>query len=204
MGLAEETIFIVLADHGEDLFDSGFPTHGTELTDPVLRIPLIVADKKRGSGVIDTPVSQVDIAPMILGMLGLNPFPGHQGIDILRHGQDLSARRPIFFHANGLHRQDGILAWPWKLLLDFESGKINLYNLEWGEVQGGEQREHWPGIANELLQPLREFRGTQLAYYSHADLYERFFAPKTEPLRVSWLNTGTDAGKKRPKDSPTF
>ena len=94
--------------------------------------------------------------------------------------------------------------WPWKLLLDFESGEINLYNLEWGEVQGGEQREHWPGIANELLKPLREFRGTQLAYYSHADLYERFFPPKTEPLGVSWLNPGTDGGKKHPKISPTF
>jgi len=195
LGLSDETLFIVLADHGEDLFDSGFPTHGTELTDSVLRIPLIIADKRRGSGVIDTPVSQVDVAPMIIGMVGLNPFPGHQGIDVLKSGQDLPAGRPIFSHANGFHRQDGILVWPWKLLLDFESGEINLYNLEWGEAKAGEQRDHWPGIANELLKPLREFRGTQLAYYSHADLYERFFPPMTEPLGVSWLNPGKEQSR---------
>jgi arylsulfatase A-like enzyme len=198
LGLSEETIFIVLADHGEDLFDSGFPTHGTELTDPVVRIPLIVADRKLSRGTIDTPVSQVDVAPIILGMLGLNPFPGHQGVDILKGNHNLPVGRPIFFHANGFRRQDGILAWPWKLLLDVESGEINLYNLEWGEAQGGDQREHWPAIVAELIQRLQEFRDTQLAYYSHADLYERFFPPKPDALGLSWLTPRTDGGKETP------
>jgi uncharacterized protein len=99
-GIAEDAILVVLGDHGEDLFDSGFPTHGRNIADSVLHIPLIIQDKKRSAGTINVPTSQVDVAPTLLGMLGLNSFPGHQGLDVLDGSSDLLSNRPIFFHSN--------------------------------------------------------------------------------------------------------
>ena len=126
-------------DHGEDLFDSGFPTHGRNLADSVLHIPLIIQDKKRPARIVDVPTSQVDVAPTLLGILGLDPFPGHQGLDVLNSPSDLLRDRPIFFHSNGFGQHDAVLLWPWKLSMDVETGEIHLYNLEWGELLGGEQ-----------------------------------------------------------------
>jgi arylsulfatase A-like enzyme len=179
-GIAENTILVILADHGEELFDSGFPTHGTKLCDPVLHIPLIIHDKRLAAGIVDTPVSQVDIAPTVLGMLGLDPFPGHQGIDVLNEPGESLSRRPIFFHTNGLGQQDGVLVWPWKLLIDIESGEGNLYNLEWGEVTSGEQRHHHPFQFETLKRCLRNFSEGQLAYYTHEEHYSRFFPPRPQ------------------------
>jgi phosphoglycerol transferase MdoB-like AlkP superfamily enzyme len=177
LGIAENTILVILADHGEELFDLGFPTHGTKLCDPVLHIPLVIYDKRQTARIVDTPVSQADIAPTILGMLGLDAFPGHQGLDVLNEPEESLVRRPIFFHTNGLGQQDGVLVWPWKLTVDSESGEGNLYNLEWGEVTAGEQRNHHPLKFETLKRCLRKFSEGQLAYYTYGDLHGKFFPP---------------------------
>ena len=77
---------VVLADHGE-AFDGEHDeqTHGLFLFDPTMRIPFIV----RPAGGLEVPVvsdvtvSGVDVAPTVLGLLGLD---GTAGMD----GQDLS------------------------------------------------------------------------------------------------------------------
>jgi len=177
-GIAEDTILVVLGDHGEDLFDSGFPTHGRNLADSVLHIPLIIQDKKRSATTINVPTSQVDVAPTLLGMLGLNSFPGHQGLNVLDDSSDLLSNRPIFFHSNGFGQHDAILLWPWKLSMDVETGETHLYQLEWGELQGGEQRQNYPAIVDRLTRCLLQFRKGQLSYYSHEELYKSYFPPR--------------------------
>jgi len=169
---------VVLGDHGEDLFDSGFPTHGRNLADSVLHIPLIIHDKRRSARTINVPTSQVDVAPTLLGMLGLNSFPGHQGLDVLNRSSDQLSNRPIFFHSNGFGQHDGVLLWPWKLSMDVDTGEIHLYQLEWGELQGGEQRQNYPAIVDRLTRSLLQFRRGQLSYYSHEELYKNYFPPR--------------------------
>lgn len=85
-GLAGRTVVAVAADHGEGLGEHGELTHGLLLYEPTLRVPFLLrapwALKPR---VVETPVSLVDLAPTLAGLLG-QPFPQAAALD----GRDLS------------------------------------------------------------------------------------------------------------------
>jgi arylsulfatase A-like enzyme len=71
LGLAERTLVVVAADHGEGLGDGREATHGHFLFDPVVRVPLIVRDARLAPARVATPVSLVDVAPTLLARLGV-------------------------------------------------------------------------------------------------------------------------------------
>jgi Flp pilus assembly protein TadD len=75
-GLAASTVVAVAADHGEGLGEHGELTHGLLLYEPTLRVPLLVRAPGVAAGrVINTPVSLVDVAPTLAGLLG-ESLPG--------------------------------------------------------------------------------------------------------------------------------
>ena len=85
-GLAGGTLVAVAADHGEGLGEHGESTHGLLLYEPTLRVPLLMRAPGLEAGrVVRTPVSLVDVAPTLAGLLGTS-FPGAR-LD----GRDLSA-----------------------------------------------------------------------------------------------------------------
>jgi choline-sulfatase len=89
-GWADRTVVAVAADHGEGLGEHGELTHGLLLYEPTLRVPLLVrAPGAVAPGrVVATPVSLVDVAPTLAGLLGRRlPPPPHGALD----GRDLSA-----------------------------------------------------------------------------------------------------------------
>lgn len=78
MGLMEDTVFVILADHGEEFGDHGrYGLHSHTLYQELIRIPLIVIgpDVPRGRRV-EGPVRQVDVAPTLLEFAGVDP-PEH-------------------------------------------------------------------------------------------------------------------------------
>ena len=88
-GLAARTVVAVVGDHGEELGEHGELTHGLLVYEPSLRVPLVLrAPGALPSGwVVETPVSLVDIAPTLAGLLErplAEPGP-HRGV-----GRDLS------------------------------------------------------------------------------------------------------------------
>ena len=84
-GLARDTIVIVTSDHGEEFGEHAFFGHGVTLYEAAVRVPLIArlperlaaapGGARRQPAVLDGPVSQVDDAPWILRLLGLQPDP---------------------------------------------------------------------------------------------------------------------------------
>ena len=75
-GLEGKTAVAVAADHGESLGEHGELTHGLLLYEPTLRVPLLLrAPWTLKARVVQTPVSLVDLAPTLAGLLG-RPFPG--------------------------------------------------------------------------------------------------------------------------------
>jgi choline-sulfatase len=88
-GLAAGTVVAVAADHGEGLGEHGELTHGLLLYEPTLRVPLLVRAPGVAAGqVVETPVSLVDVAPTLAGLLGTRlPAPAAGRLD----GNDLSA-----------------------------------------------------------------------------------------------------------------
>lgn len=85
-GLLDEILLVLTSDHGEFLGEQYTMRHPALLLDPVLCIPLIFRYPPAiPPGVIDNLVSNVDVCPTILGLLGLSgELPGDvTGIDIL-------------------------------------------------------------------------------------------------------------------------
>jgi arylsulfatase A-like enzyme/Tfp pilus assembly protein PilF len=88
-GLDGKTAVAVAADHGEGLGEHGELTHGLLLYEPTLHVPLLLrAPWGLKARVVETPVSLVDLAPTLAGLLG-HPFPTAPGAAPL-DGRDLS------------------------------------------------------------------------------------------------------------------
>ena len=99
--LTAETLVVFLADHGESLGEHGTWGHGRDLLEPTLRIPMgiawpgkIVPGKSPRS--ISELATQLDLAPTVLGLIGL-PVPAtFQGFDwsgVLLRGEPAPERK---------------------------------------------------------------------------------------------------------------
>ena len=90
-GLADRTIVAVVGDHGEELGEHGELTHGLLVYEPSLHVPLLV----RAPGVlppgwvVETPVSLVDLAPTLAGLVE-RPFTATAAFPL--DGRNLSKR----------------------------------------------------------------------------------------------------------------
>ena len=80
-GLGPSTAVIVAGDHGESLGDHGEDEHGVFVYDAVLRVPLIVRAPGLPPGRVHEPVSQVDVLPTALSLLGV-PFAAGDGVSL--------------------------------------------------------------------------------------------------------------------------
>jgi arylsulfatase A-like enzyme len=83
-GLADRTLVVLMADHGESLGDHGEFTHGVFLYDSTIHIPLMVAGPGVPAGkVITQQVRSIDVMPTIVDYLGLSPGNQAQGTSLL-------------------------------------------------------------------------------------------------------------------------
>jgi arylsulfatase A-like enzyme/predicted negative regulator of RcsB-dependent stress response len=79
--LAENTVVVVVGDHGESLGEHHEQTHGYMLHESTLRVPLIIANP-RGDGTarrVADPVPLVDLFPTMLELGGGRPGRGISG-----------------------------------------------------------------------------------------------------------------------------
>lgn len=77
---AESTVWVVAADHGQALGDEGRMGHGPVLWEPVLRVPLLIADTRRETARrVETTVGLVDVMPTLLDLAGFDERPLTQG-----------------------------------------------------------------------------------------------------------------------------
>lgn len=72
MGLYDDTIFVVMADHGEGFGEHGLYQHDNTIYNEGIKIPLIVHDPKRfrGGQHLQTPVQNTSVLPTIADLLG--------------------------------------------------------------------------------------------------------------------------------------
>jgi arylsulfatase A-like enzyme len=71
LGLRENTVLIVLSDHGEDLLDNGYFNHRVSLHDSNLQIPLIVRAPGVEPEIRRDLVGLIDVLPTVLEAAGL-------------------------------------------------------------------------------------------------------------------------------------
>jgi len=83
-GRLEQTIVVVLGDHGESLGEHQELEHGFFVYDTTVRIPLIVAGPGIGARAIGDQVRIVDLMPTLLELVGLDIPPTVQGHSLVQ------------------------------------------------------------------------------------------------------------------------
>ena len=87
-GLYDDALIVVNADHGEEFGDHGAWGHGHTLLQELLHVPLVVKyPAVVAPGRVDRPVSNIDVLPTILGVVGLDAEASWI------HGRDLHPAR---------------------------------------------------------------------------------------------------------------
>lgn len=84
-GLLERTLVVIAADHGEAFQEHGYEGHARNLYDEVTHVPLVMLPPFRiEPGVrVATTVSNADIWPTVLELVGLPPLPDVDGRSLL-------------------------------------------------------------------------------------------------------------------------
>jgi arylsulfatase A-like enzyme len=101
-GLSENTVLILLADHGENLLDAGGPlAHGEAMErDRSTHVPWwIVWPGRLAPRTVESSVLVTDVAPTILDLLGLLPMDGIDGVSRVdeARGRPGPPERPALF-----------------------------------------------------------------------------------------------------------
>jgi arylsulfatase A-like enzyme len=98
LGIADQTVVVFTSDHGEELGDHGWVgKHAHSLYDELLHVPLLIRIPGTEPRRIWTQVRLIDLAPTILGIMGLDrgeaPF---QGVDLLADKRGPRADLPVY------------------------------------------------------------------------------------------------------------
>src|SRR5580704_927988 len=84
LGLSENTILVITADHGEAFQEHGFVEHTECLYGEVLQVPLIMVGPGLEKGRrVKSQVRLIDIMPTLLDLAGLSPQSDIQGVSLL-------------------------------------------------------------------------------------------------------------------------
>ncbi len=78
----KDPIFVITADHGEELGDHGGHHHGTTVFEEQIRVPLVFAGRGVRQGHVTQPVQTIDIVPTVLSALGIPVPPRVRGRDL--------------------------------------------------------------------------------------------------------------------------
>ncbi|MEM9596657.1 MAG: sulfatase [Acidobacteriota bacterium] len=98
LGLYDDSIVIVLSDHGEEFREHGGYGHGRTLYEEQLRVPLMIKypDSQWGGTRIERAVSTLDIVPTILRLTQTAPRVALDGLSLLPPDLESGAPRILY------------------------------------------------------------------------------------------------------------
>jgi arylsulfatase A-like enzyme len=127
-GLADRTLVVVLADHGEQFHEHGLLQHGGDLFEETLHVPLIFVGPGIGARRIRGPVSLIDVAPTLLELVGIEVPTGLDGRSLVdAFGSGKLPERRLFAEAASPRR--------WVDLWRFESWNPPLISVRSGDTK---------------------------------------------------------------------
>jgi arylsulfatase A-like enzyme len=131
LGAAENTLFLVTSDHGDEFHEHGGLGHGTTLYEELLASFLLLRYPERlPAGRIAAPISMIDLMPTLAELLE-EPLPieglGRSVLGLATNPDASGASsRPLFSELGELK---AIRRGDWKLILNVESGGLELFNV---------------------------------------------------------------------------
>jgi len=165
LGLYEESLIIVTADHGESLHEHGEANHGLKLYDSTLRIPLII--KGVGQGRVAGQVRAIDVMPTVLDVAGIRPDGAlreqMKGISLLPFARKQAERTGLRAISETQMRecnQRCIRTEEYKLMQIFEHGVEHLYDLRADAREEEDLSEEHPELVARMTAELEAWAGS--------------------------------------------
>ncbi len=167
--LLENTVVIFYSDNGGLWGNPPLKGKKGTLNEGGIRVPLIVSypQKIKAGSNCDVPVTSVDFFPTFLELAGVSPsnYPEVEGeslLPLLRKKKGFP-NRAIYWHFPH-HRKEGlsmgaaIREGDWKLIKEFESEELYLYNLKEDLGEENNLSEEYPEKTNYLLTKLERWQ----------------------------------------------
>lgn len=164
-GRWENTVFVVVSDHGESFGEHGPKFHINVMHQEAMNIAMMVREPAAGGSREPGVVSQLDLLPTLVAM------SGHELVGGEYHGADMRLlgehARPLYFFCLAAETQClARLEWPMKFIYHFDLRPPELYDLSKDPL---EQRDLYTGptpqtraLTRDVLehqQSLRRFYG---------------------------------------------
>jgi choline-sulfatase len=166
-GLYDQSVIVVVADHGEAFGEHGEWSHGLFLYDETIHVPLLIKLPVAGSPhpVIESRVGLVDIAPTLLQEVGLAAPEAMQGqslLELMKPKSGVPARdRSEYAETDYPHRAFGwssLRAWRAGKYLYVDAPQRELYNQPADPESAHNLASSSPSVTDTMAAQLEEFR----------------------------------------------
>jgi choline-sulfatase len=162
-GLYDQSVIVVVADHGEAFGEHGEWSHGLFLYDETIHVPLLIKLGAAGHRQIDSRVGLVDIAPTLLQEVGIAAPAAMQGqslLELMKSKTDVSADRSEYAETDYPHRAFGwssLRAWRAGKYLYVEAPQRELYNQSADPEAAHNLATSSPSVTDTMAVQLDEF-----------------------------------------------
>jgi arylsulfatase len=135
-GKWENTVFVLIADHGEAFWQHGVHGHGRRIYEEFVRIPMLVRLPGASDFVephVAQPVSLIDLLPTYLDLLSLPPSPDQRGdslLPLIAGRTEPFEHRKVFLRNTHLDVPEwGVRAGRYKWIYKVYENRYELYDL---------------------------------------------------------------------------
>jgi arylsulfatase A-like enzyme len=181
LGLRNDTIVVLVSDHGEGFEHKFYFAHGNRLYDQLVAVAMMIRDPSAEPRRVPTQVRLLDVCPTIMGMVGVRSLPEMQGVDladVVRSGTMPTGDLPAFCQTDFEYSKPlssrvsvGLRLPPWKYIDSPEIGLEELYDLVSDPAETVNLAAELGEVRRELAQRVDEWRAsTESRQVSPAEL----------------------------------
>jgi arylsulfatase A-like enzyme len=173
MGVYDDTLIVLTADHGEEFLDHGRFGHSTTVYNELIHVPLIIKSPGQREGtVVEREVGLIDIYPTVLARLGITVKHRISG----RSLDGEAVGRPVFsetrrgepYSSSNRYQRMALMTGRHKLIWDRFKDRIELYDLAQDPTERTDLSKKQPETVERLKAQLAE-RHQQLRPGREAD-----------------------------------
>ncbi|MGH2715520.1 MAG: sulfatase family protein [Thermoleophilaceae bacterium] len=168
LGLDENTVILLLSDHGYLLGERGYTGKVPSQLHPELaQVPFVIAhpDRRAAGGTSSYFASTHDVGPTLLSMVGLSPPGWMEGTDLspVLDGGEPAERRD--FHYGGMYNRFFIRTDEWVLIGDNRGLERHMYDLRLDPREQTNVLGRHRDVNEDLYRTVLDAAGGPLPYY---------------------------------------
>jgi arylsulfatase A-like enzyme len=165
----QDTIIVLVADHGDEFLEHQGGGHTTNLYNEILKVPLLIKIPGENSEKIDRKISLIDLSPTICYLAGIDLDPSFKGKNLL------NSKEEMIFHQTAVNPKDG---WnisftdikeinqckmacqsdKWKYIINYGTQEEELYDLQNDPKEKNNILKTEPKILSQMRERMKEFK----------------------------------------------